>query len=205
MVNILLHVFIYGLLLGWGAAIPIGPINLEVMRRNLQFGAPFGISFGFGACCADLVYIVLICAGALAFLKSQLLLEMMGVLGAALLCWFAYQAFTLGAMESKSHQKPRGITRSIIEGFLLTLLNPPTILFWLSVSAQVLILTGSYKNSIILASIGVISATFSWVLTLNFILSRLHHRLSKRAILTFNRAGGTILLLFAAYTIYRVF
>ncbi len=29
---------LFGLLLGWGAAIPIGPMNLEIIRRNLRYG-----------------------------------------------------------------------------------------------------------------------------------------------------------------------
>jgi threonine/homoserine/homoserine lactone efflux protein len=41
-----MHLLLFGILLGMGAAIPIGPINLEIIRRNLRFGTSFGIATG---------------------------------------------------------------------------------------------------------------------------------------------------------------
>lgn len=200
----MIHLFLYGLLLGWGAAIPVGPINLEMMRRNLQYGVYYGLSFGFAACCADLTYITLICFGALTFLKSAFLMTIIGTLGACVLFWFAYQAFTLAAVESTSHENPKTIRRSFGEGYLLTMVNPPTILFWISVSSQVLLTTQGHQESLIIAGSGVALATFSWVLGLNIVLKLLHHKLSREVMKVFNHVGAIILILFACYTLYQV-
>ena len=40
-----MHIFYGCFLLGLGAAAPIGPVNLEIIRRNLQHGFATGFSF----------------------------------------------------------------------------------------------------------------------------------------------------------------
>lgn len=107
------HEIIFGLLLGWGAAIPIGPINLEVIRRNLQFGSRFGISFGLGACSADMTYFILLLAGALVLLQHELVLRIIGIIGALILLWFGISAIRLKSastdrenIKKKKIQKP---------------------------------------------------------------------------------------------------
>ena len=75
-----MHLFILGLILGWGAAIPIGPINLEIIRRHLSFGMIFGIAYGLGACIADLCYLILLMSGALILLQHPLVLKIIGII-----------------------------------------------------------------------------------------------------------------------------
>jgi len=86
------HLLFLGVILGWGAAIPIGPMNLEMARRNLRFGTSYGFALGLGACTADLTYIVLITSGALVLLHHPLTLKIVGVVGAFVLAWFGLQA-----------------------------------------------------------------------------------------------------------------
>ena len=70
----MLNLFIFGLFLGWGAAIPIGAINLEIIRRNLRFSTASGLAFGLGACVADVTYLVLLSVGILQFLNYPFVL-----------------------------------------------------------------------------------------------------------------------------------
>lgn len=56
----IVHVYFLGVLVGFGVAIPIGPMNLEIIRRNLNFGLSSGLSFGVGIISADLTYLLLL-------------------------------------------------------------------------------------------------------------------------------------------------
>lgn len=199
-----MHLFIYGLILGWGASIPIGPINLEMMRRNIQFGTSNGVSLGLGACAADLTYVVLLCIGALSVLDYPVVLNTVGILGAVILCWFGYKAFMMPVNSNNANAKRHSITKSLSQGYMLTLINPFTILFWLSVSAQLLIVTKGSELQIILAALGVMVGTISWVFAYNAVLHHTRHKLSEKMVHLLNRTGGVILFLFAGYSVFHV-
>lgn len=198
-----IHILITALLLGWGAAIPFGPINLEIMRRNLTYGTRFGIGLGLGASSADLTYVLLLSVGLLSLLKYPLVLQIVGILGAIILAWFGWTALKAApkAMQNQG-KKPQSVFKCWLEGYLLTLVNPFTILFWASVSAQLVSLTLGKTSAIWYASLGVILGTVSWIFVFNGILHLTRHKLTLVTEHRLNRIGGLILLLFAAYSAY---
>src|SRR5688572_28080260 len=52
-----------GILLGLGAAAPIGPVNVEIARRSLRHGFRGGFLLGLGAVTVDVAYAVLASLG----------------------------------------------------------------------------------------------------------------------------------------------
>src|SRR2546423_14881985 len=48
-----------GILLGLGAAVPIGPVNVEIVRRTLRGGFFAGFALGCGAVTVDVCYAIL--------------------------------------------------------------------------------------------------------------------------------------------------
>lgn len=194
-----MHLLITGILLGWGAAIPFGPINIEMIRRNLMFGFISGWALGIGATIADTTYLVLLMVGALLFLTYPIVLAVVGILGALVLAWFG-----LNSLLAKTQQIDRGLTRrnflhTSISGYFMTLLNPMTIIFWSSISSQIASLALGQHHAILFAAVGVIIGTLSWSFSLNLILHFTRHKISIRMMRMLNMIGGTILLLFAMF------
>ena len=68
------------------------------------------------------------------------------------------------------------------------MINPFTILFWSSISAQVVNIAKQYEYAIFYASLGVIIGTASWILLLNLVLHITQQ---------LNYVGGIILLGFS--------
>lgn len=204
----MLHLFFLGMILGWGAAIPIGPVNLEITRRNLRFGTGYGVSLGLGACTADLTYLVLLCSGAIVLLQHAILLRVVGLLGSAVLIWFGISALRMKASAFKNKPITTSYFRNSFEGYLITLLNPYTILFWASVSAQLSIAaagaTAGEVYATVAAGLGVIFGTVSWVIFLNLLIHFTRHKLSDKVMHRLNRVGGMILLCFAAFSVVRI-
>jgi L-lysine exporter family protein LysE/ArgO len=199
-----MHLFLLGLLLGFGAAVPIGPMNVEITRRNLRFGTRYGLSFGLGACSADLVYLILIALGALVLLQHPLVLRAVGLTGALILTWFGINAIRLKAIKAKNDQSvPPSLFKNYSQGLMLTLLNPITIIFWGSVSSHIVISADQHLTSIFLAGLGVAIATISWASGLNLVLHLTKHKLSDSFIHRINVLGGVILLLFAMMGFYQ--
>ena len=203
------HIF-YGLLLGWGAAIPLGPLNFEMIRRNLRFGTPQGIMLGFGACSADLTYLVLLLLGALAILTYPTVLMVVGALGSLVLLWFGIMALRMPILKEAStteKNKPlKCLSVHWLQGYAISLLNPYTIIFWASVGAQVAVMAAhSSQLALYYVAAGVILGTVSWVLGCNFVLHFTRHRFSARVMHYLNIAGGIILIGFGLYGLWRVF
>jgi L-lysine exporter family protein LysE/ArgO len=199
----ILEILVIGILLGLGAAIPIGPINLEIIRRNLHGGTWAGLLFGLGACSADLIYLILLSLGALSLFTHPLILKIVAFVGAFVLVYFAYCAFT--AKSPPKTQLTIGETmliKQFLSGLLLTFSNPMTILFWASISTQVVTLSAKHPQAVIFAGLGVVIGTFSWVLGLNTFIHMTKHKISDRVIGVLNKIGGLILLSFAGYSIY---
>lgn len=203
----MLHQLIFGLLLGWGAAIPLGPMNLEMIRRNLHFGTIYGVALGAGACSADLTYLFLLALGALTILTHHLILQVVGFVGSCILLWFGYSALKLetiplnNALDQKLNAKAP--SHHLMEGYVLTLLNPFTILFWASVSTQIAIMAKSTIYAIWYAGLGVLLGTLSWIIVLNSGLHFTRHRLSPPVMQWINRIGGLMLISFALLGFWR--
>lgn len=203
--------FFYGLMLGLGAAMPIGPICIEMMRRNLIFGMLPGIGFGGGACCADMVYLNLAALGFGALFQIHWLAISIQLIGSALLMWFAWQAFKMppeilavSAVHSSFSKKKHSFVKHLFQGFGLTLLNPFTIVFWASVSSHI---ANTYKNTwgpILVVCFGVFMGAFLCILGYNSFLGIWRHRISIRTAKILNSLGGSVLLAFAIIGLFYV-
>ena len=203
-----MHAIALGLLLGWGAAIPIGPMNLEIVRRNITLGTRYGFAFGVGACLADLSYLILLAFGAVVILSHPTSLRVAGIIGSIILAWFGYQALTIKNAEPVESQikckAPSQPYKHTAQGYMLTLINPYTILFWSSVSTQLVTLSTKYgSGSLWYAGIGVIAATLSWVIGLNFVIHFTRHKLPANIAHRLNLVGGIILIGFAVLGLWH--
>lgn len=201
--HLFLHTFFYGVLLGWGAAIPLGPMNIEMLRRNLTFGSQYGYMFGFGACSADAIYLFLLSFGLLSFLMHALILKLISFIGAIVIGYFGVSALRLHpqvkTQKILSNSVPQKKMWHYTQGLGMTLLNPYTILFWLSVSSQIVAMIQSKDEKIFAVGLGVVLGTVSWVVVFNTILKKTRHKFSNKSMRYLNLLGGLILLGFALF------
>lgn len=204
----MLEYLMIGLVLGLGAAIPLGPINLEMIRRNLQDGGRYGAALGLGACCADVTYMLLLGYGVLSILSYPSILVPMGVISSLILGWFALKILSAPVSTVKQSPHSKLIKPSLLkysfEGYLLTLVNPFTVLFWLSISTQISLLGHLSSSHIIDAGLGVLLGTLGWVIVLNSVLHYLRRYLNPTWMRSLNLLGGIILLGFAIFNLLRM-
>ncbi len=193
-----MHIFIFCLLLGLGAAAPVGPVNFEIIRRSLHAGFITGVVFGMGACLVDLTYLILLSAGILAFLKLPILLNVIGMLGALIIAWFGLQALTSNAHYTDKTVNSKPLALHIRDGYLMTLFNPYTILFWASVSTQIASLGGTH-HGLLLGGTGVLLGTFGWVIFLNTLIHFSKRLIADKAMRWINIVGGILLIAMAVY------
>src|SRR4051794_40882688 len=79
-----------GLLLGLGAAAPIGPVNVEIARRTLRFGRRAGFLLGCGAVTVDVAYAVVTSLALVPLVRSPRVTTGLSYAAGIFLAYLAY-------------------------------------------------------------------------------------------------------------------
>jgi L-lysine exporter family protein LysE/ArgO len=190
-----------GLLLGVGAAAPIGPVNVEIARRTLRGGFRAGFVLGLGAVTVDVVYAVLVALSIRPVTARGWLVTGLTFAGCALLVYLGIQCLREFVRDREPDLSPQSgpLARGYITGLLMTALNPMTLAFWFTVvPAQ----AAGVEVPALLA-VGVFLATVSWVVFFAGIVGVAAGRARHRVLRLANLAGGVVLLLFAGLAIWR--
>ncbi len=187
--------FIDGFLLGAGAAMPIGPINILIINEALT-SYRNAVLIGTGAMSADTTYLLSILLGIMDPLKSNNKpLSLVGAIGSMFLLYLSYKIFKSRNTihnENPNSQTPTGIIKSYTKGYSLTLLNPYTIGFWLSVAAYV-----TTKNlNVIYAVAGLLTSITMWITLMPFAVHKTKSILPSRSLKLINVISSLVLLFF---------
>jgi len=173
-INSLLQGFVFGL----GAAVPIGPVNIIIMDKAIR-NYKNAVAIGSGALSADIFYLVLILFGLMTFFNHPIFLDALSIFGSAFLLFIAYMIFK--GRNKKLEKTPQKIDnktllKSYVEGFFLTLLNPYTIAFWISVAS----FTNSSEDVDYFIIIGMIVAIVIWITCMPYLVHRSKHKISSQ-------------------------
>ena len=194
--------FITGILLGFGVAIPIGPLNILIMNYSLSsFGR--GFALGMGAMSADILYFVLLSLGVLVVFDNPWIFKSIAIFGAIFLLYMAWACYkNASKMLAKISNTERGesLLACYLKGLGLNSINPFIIGFWLSLSSVI----ASSANWMI-AALGVLLALFAWVLGLSFATSLARRIISAKVARIFSYVSAVLMLFFTAFLIYNTF
>ena len=175
----MINAFFKGMLLGFGAAVPIGPINILIMNEALRkYGN--ALTIGFGAMSADITYLVLIFFGLTLYINQPMILNGFALFGALFLMFLAFLIFKNRNKEIKLNVtlSKMGMAKLYIKGYLLTLLNPYTVIFWLSVT----IYSTDKSNSAFFVLSGMVFAILLWITLMPYFVYKTKHFISQKCI-----------------------
>lgn len=205
-----------GAFLGLSAAVPIGPVNLAIMRRGIDGGFTPACLVGLGAVTIDVIYSIGFTLG-FASLAGSGILGPLGFVGAGVL-------IVLGVMSVADAFRPlteappapapacdsadlaegaacpvptaeapgvlAGRFGAYLTGFSMTATNPMTLAFWASVGASTSRFDLSTVGARLALTLGVAAGALLWVITFATILHYTRHRLSPRIRRGLTLAGG---------------
>jgi L-lysine exporter family protein LysE/ArgO len=197
----ILSLFIEGFILGLGAALPLGPINLLIMNEALK-DYKKAVAIGFGAMSVDVTYLVLIYYGITNYLKEALFLNILSLLGGFFLIYLAFLIF-----KGRNHHihrmkisKDTTILSNYVKGYLLTLLNPYTVLFWLSVTTY-----STTTQSLGITILGMISAIMLWITIMPYIVYKKRTLIPDKLSSVIAVVSSIIILLFGFSLLFKSF
>jgi len=197
---------------GWLVAAPIGPVNLEIIRRSLTRRLACGFMVGLGATCVDAAYLIVFTAGLgtllttypalnrVLFLVGGGCLTLIGLL--ALREAWAYvrrgmdEAHRIErALDSRWARFTESLPGHYLLGVAMCASNPMTLAFWSSLALNFAHLPMSQR---FVASGCVWLGALSWVLTLMAILAFARRWVGPRLFALVTGAGGLCMLYFGA-------
>lgn len=163
----LLGLILYGMTVGVALAAPIGPINVELIRRGIRDGFLHGWLVGLGALSADTIYAALIVGGLTPLADRPSLRVPLFLAGGVMLAWVGWTSLrtALKGSSGDGNEKPPKRGRSYVTGFLMAIFNPMGIVYWLSVGAALVAeaveRVGQAGSPVLV--LGVMFGIFCWV------------------------------------------
>lgn len=213
-----------GTLLGLGAAVPIGPVNVEIARRTLRQGFVFGLAIGSGAVTVDVVYAIVASVGWAPLIGHAWVTYLLGTAGVLLLLYLAAICFrgVFAAMRATGAGDRFGgvrfggdgaaaigagpsIRSTYVTGLLMTFFNPMTLAFWFVVlPAMAMKLTDDPRHDLPFLCAGVFIGAWGWCFCFAGALSILGRFRRDLWAVVADAVGGVVLLGFAVVAAARM-
>lgn len=200
------QLIVYGATVGVILAAPIGPINIEIVRRGIRDGFLHGWLMGLGALTADTIYAMAIVTGFSRFAENESLRVVLFLAGAAMMAWLGYgsirTALSPRGGETEALTVPRG--RTYLAGFMLAAFNPFGIVYWLTVGAGLAADAVSRfgEGSAPILVLGVMLGILTWVTTLSVIAQVSRRFVTGKGMRWITGISGIALFGFAIWFLY---
>ena len=197
----------FGALVGFASAVPVGPVGIICIQRTILKNRFAGLMTGFGATLSDTIFAVI---GAFSitviieFIKHQHIF--FRIAGGVIL-------IILGIMSYRSKPKRHSAKEDgaitdiqhFMSGFLLTLTNPLTAVFFLfsfaAIGSKVHIDSSAMASSLV---IGTLLGALTWWVFLTFVADMFGHRIHEQALTKIGKWFGIIILIFGVFILGNV-
>lgn len=191
------------ILLGVSLAAPIGPVNAAQLDTGIKNGFFHAWIFGIGALTADILYMIMVYLGIGQFIDSPYIKVFLWSFGCFVLTYTGIESiFTLNKLKLNfsSIQRIR-LRQALVSGFLLSLLNPLTILFWLGIYGSVLAQTSATFNtsSLLIFSFAIIIGIILWDTFMAFLSSGARKVLSTKFLVIISLISSLSMIAFGIY------
>jgi len=199
-----------GIVLGYLTCIPIGPINLWVVKTKFKRGFWPAMSIAIGGGLGDLFYFFVILSGLSLFNFSENTSWVLKTIGISFLFLMGIKElfFTkISSFEKNASNEKIKASNYIFLGILIYISNP-TLVFSLSTLCAFLksfnLFPSSLLNNLIFsASVGIGSVL--WSLTLLKLVKKFENKLTQALMLKINRISGGLIIILSFYLAIKTF
>jgi threonine/homoserine/homoserine lactone efflux protein len=202
-----IYFFLKGLIIGFSIAAPVGPIGVLCIRRTLANGRMSGLMSGLGAATADGFYGAVAAFG-LTLISNVLVGQQLWfrIIGGSFLLYLGIRTFLSKPSEKSASDKKSNLFGDYISTFILTIMNPITILSFAAVFAGLGLVNsnGNYISALLMV-LGVISGSICWWLILSTGVSLLRGKFNPASLKIVNWVSGAIMVVFAVIAFVSIF
>ncbi len=198
-----------GFLLGLSIAVPLGPINLEMIRRGVGTHPLAGLAVGLGATTLDTICILASGFGLGWLVANKGFAILCYALGALLLAWMGIDSLRDGLHRWRGADSPAAgpapgsatgghrFWRGFAYGLGVHAANPVTYVFWTTVPLMFFKEQAPTRTMVWMTTGAVLAGCMTWNLVLVGLIAAARRFLKPRFLAGTCLAGGAALLAFA--------
>lgn len=192
-----MNTILRGVILGLSITAPIGPTNIELIRRGTREGPRATVAFWLGVMVALVLYLLLVVFG-LSFLTESrvfnMLLTSFGVIVLAYLSYNSIRDFFVGRGVDSEEQG--GSNKHFIPGIVLTVSNPAVLLLWTGIMGADLAASRASVGQGLLLSLGIMIGVAVFFVVLTIVIHYGRKLLQRRYLKYVSLVAGIVLLFF---------
>ena len=201
------YTLVQNILLGLSLAAPIGPVNLEIIKRGLNSGFKQAFLTGLGAMFADTTYLALIFFGLTSFFNFLFIKIFLGIAGSIILIYLGtVSANEFFSKAGETENKPQRLFKtSFVTGYVLAISSPMTIVWWTGVFGALLAAQTHTQTNIsaFFSCLSILLGCFLWVFFLAIALHWGKKIINDNILKLISLFAGLFLILFGVYFLYR--
>ncbi|GAK10036.1 LysE family transporter [Geomicrobium sp. JCM 19038] len=172
------------LILGVSLAAPVGPVNIEMIKRGISGGFLPSWLVGLGAMTADLIFLVVIFFGLSHFIEQKFVQAIIIIIGGSLLVYLSVTTLlTVFRGNVLQQLQTRTSTRSSFwTGFAIAIFNPLNFVFWFGIFGSTLttLMTDTSLTQAVLYSALIITGVILWNLNIAFTVHFSRHLINEQ-------------------------
>jgi L-lysine exporter family protein LysE/ArgO len=197
-----LGVFFSYVLLGLSLAAPIGPVNAAQMEKGIKHGFLNAWVLGLGSVIADIFYMLLVFLGFSQFIEIPIVKMFLWLFGFFVLVYTGVEGLLgAGKIVLSNGTKDASLSKSFFTGFLMSISNPLTILFWLGIYGSVLAKTATMydPSHLLLFSSAIILGLVIWDICMAAVASTFRKLLTTKILTLITIISSISLIGFGLY------
>lgn len=204
-------VFFYGIVLGLVSAIPIGAVQVQVVKTALHGNRKAAYSMALGSGTSDFIYGILTLFGFGTFMMSPGFQILFYILGASVLLIILSRTIRElrhggAGMDAALHRKNKR-RRGFATGFTMAITNPGIVLWWI-VGFKIFLDFGLFSEVTVPLRIAFVlsgaAGLAGYLLVLAMTITRIHRNIPERTFRLMNLALIIVLAAVMLYFIYKV-
>lgn len=198
-----MSILLQGIILGLSITAPIGPTNIELIRRGTRDGPGAAVAFWLGVMAALVLYLLLVVFGLSFLTGSQVFNSLLTACGVVVLSYLSYNSIKdfFSAGEMASEEQPNS-NKHFVPGIVLTISNPAVLLLWTGIMGANLAASRASVGQGLLLSLGIMMGAAVFFVALTILIHYGRRFLQKRFLKYVSLAAGIVLLAFCVKFTY---
>ena len=199
-------------LLGLGAGLIssflTGPVFFAMIKTSIEKGFLAGFSLAIGVIVSDVFLIGLVLFGSQFINYKENFDKYVGIIGGVFLLGvgFYYLFSKISIHYNKGEALVKISKRSyLIKGFLMCILTPSTLMFWIVVSSIISVKLNNMLNEKLICFFIAISTQLTIDGFKTYYSSKLRHYIQENTLKKLNKVAGIIIILFATWLIVKTY
>jgi len=199
------------ILLGIGAGIIssflTGPVFFAMIKTSIERGFMAGFSLAIGVIISDIILIALVVFGSQFVDYKASFDKYVGAIGGVfLLAVGIYYLVSKISVQYDSATLQKVSKRNyVLKGFLMCILTPSTLMFWIIVSGIISVKLNNMLNEKLVCLFIAMVTQLSIDATKSFYSSKLRYKIKEDALKKLNKIAGVIIIFFAVWLMYKTY